>query len=226
MNAKLSTQKIKKLATEEKANIVGVADLTLLKGIFASPENLLNSYKYGVSIGVNLEQYGGYDNSTEDNAFAQLEKTAKRLSEYIRSKGFKSKIVPCDKRIERNGPLHWKGEISHKAIAKAAGLGWIGKSTLLVTPNFGSRICLITILTNMPLIADQPARNRCGDCKKCVESCPLNALVGAKFSDHPDKLEEAIDVLKCGSYISKTWRKGELCYSCLLACPYGKKKTV
>lgn len=224
MNRRLLTQKIKDLATEKGANIVGIADLKLLKGIFTYPKNLLDRYKYGVSVAVNLEQYGHYDNTTEEKAFAYLEKIARYVEEYIRSQGFKSKIIPCDKRVRREGTLYWKGAISHKAVAKTAGLGWIGKSTLLVTPNFGPRVCLITILTDIPLVPNRPKKNKCSTCKECINSCPINALVEIKFDYHPNKLEETFDVSKCGPYIEKTWDMQNICWSCLLACPYGKTK--
>lgn len=224
MNTQLSTQRIRDLAMGKGADIIGIADLTLLKGIFTYPKNLLKRYKYGISIGVNLEQYNGYDNTTEYKAFAYLEEIAKHVEEYIRRQGFKSKVIPCDQRVKREGPLYWKGVISHKAVAKTAGLGWTGKSMLLITSNFGPRVCLITILTNISLVPNQPEKNKCGDCKECIKSCPLNALIEVDFDDYPDKLEEAFDVSKCGPYIEKTWDMGNICWSCLLACPYGKKQ--
>ena len=223
MNTQLSTQRIIDLAMEKGADIIGIADLTLLKGIFTYPNNLLKIYKYGISIGVHLEQYNGYDNTTEYKAFAYLEEIAKHVQEYIRRQGSKSKVIPCDQRVKREGPLYWKGVLSHKAVAKTAGLGWVGKSMLLITSNFGPRVCLITILTNISLMPNQPEKNKCGDCKECIKSCPLNALVEVDFDDYPDKLEKAFDVSKCGPYIEKTWGMGNICWSCLLACPYGKK---
>lgn len=224
MNTQLSTQKIKDLAMGKSADIVGIADLTLLKGIFTYPKNLLRRYKYGVSVAVNLEQYGHYDNTTECKAFAYLEEIAEHVGGYIQSQGYKSEIIPCDERVRRKGPLFWKGAISHKAIAKTAGLGWIGKSMLLITPNFGPRVCLITILTDIPLVPNRPKKNKCGTCKECINSCPINALVEVNFDYHPNKLEEAFDVSKCGPYIEKTWDMQNICWSCLLACPYGKTK--
>jgi epoxyqueuosine reductase QueG len=116
------------------------------------------------------------------------------------------------------------GEISHKAVAKAAGLGWIGKSMLLVTPEFGPKVCLITVLTNMPLSAGQPFRNMCGECDKCVKVCPVKALTSISFEDHPQKIEEAFNVEKCGRWIDKTWDDGKICYVCMLICPKGKRR--
>jgi len=224
MNIQLFTQSIKDIAIGQGADIIGIADLKLLEGIFTHPKNLLERYKYGISVAVSLEQHNGYDNTTEDKAFACLEKIALNIEKYIQRQGYNGKIIPCDKRVRRDGALFWKGAISHKAVAKTAGLGWIGKSMLLITSNFGPRVCLITILTNMPLVPNQPEKNKCGNCKECIKSCPVNALVKVSFDDHPGKLEEAFNVSLCGPYIEKTWDRGNICWSCVLACPFGKKQ--
>ena len=95
---------------------------------------------------------------------------------------------------------------------------------LLVTPSFGPRVCLITILTDMPLIPDIPSEKKCGTCKECIRACPINALIDVNFDDHPKKLEESFNVTKCGPWIDKTWYKGKICYDCMLACPWGKQE--
>lgn len=101
MNTQQLTLQIKDLATEKGADIVGVPDLTLLKDIFTYPKDLLRKYRYGVSIGVNLEQYGSYNNTTENRAFLYLRKIAKYVGECIRSQGLESEVIPCGKRVKR-----------------------------------------------------------------------------------------------------------------------------
>lgn len=224
MYKQLLTQQIKNLAAQHSADITGVADLELLSGIFTQPSDLLEKYRFGISIVANLDQYGIYDNATENKAFTLLQKIAEQVEKYIKSKGYKTKIIPCDKRVEEEGPFYWKGEISHKAIAKAAGLGWIGKSMLLITPKFGPRVCLISILTDIDLVPNEPYENKCGNCKECVKACPINALTELNFNDHPENLKEVLDVSKCGPYIDKTWDEGRICWNCLLVCPGGRKK--
>ena len=129
-----------------------------------------------------------------------------------------------DKRVAHNSPLYWRGEVPHKAAAKMAGLGWTGKSTLLVTPEFGPRVCLATVLTDMPVPTGKPMRNKCGSCRMCAVSCPINALKGSAFDDHPSDVADAIDVKKCGALVNRTWADGSMCYECMLACPKGKRK--
>ena len=70
--------------------------------------------------------------------------------------------------------------LPHKTVATRAGLGWIGKSGLLVTPQYGGAIRLSSLLTDAELDYDEPVvRSRCGTCGLCVEQCPAGALRGA-----------------------------------------------
>lgn len=224
MDKNLQTEKMKALAAEYGADLVGVADLSLLKGIFAHPPTLLTKYKYAISLAVNLQQYDRYDNTTEERAFSTLDKIAISLKAYIEKKGYGAEVVPPDERVGNKEPLIWKGAISHKAVAKAAGLGWIGKSMLLVTPQYGPRVCLATILTDMTLTPDKPIPNQCGNCVECVKACPVNALTGASFDNHPENLAQALYLKKCAAWIDKTWDEGRICYECMLVCPWGKSR--
>ncbi len=75
----------------------------------------------------------------------------------------------------------WKGYVDHgplleRAFAERAGLGFIGKNTNLITPQFGSWVFLAEVITDLALINDEPATNQCGTCRKCIEACPTDAL--------------------------------------------------
>jgi epoxyqueuosine reductase len=70
-----------------------------------------------------------------------------------------------------------KGHVSHKLLAAAAGLGWRGRNNLLVTARYGSRIRLVSILTDMPIeAANSPVEMSCGSCRACLASCPAGAI--------------------------------------------------
>jgi epoxyqueuosine reductase QueG len=71
-------------------------------------------------------------------------------------------------------------KISHKMIATRAGLGWIGKTNLLITKKFGPRVRLVSILTDKHIkSAHQPVnKSRCGTCDKCISACPAQAANG------------------------------------------------
>ena len=74
--------------------------------------------------------------------------------------------------------------VLEKALAEKAGLGWIGKHSLLLNSNAGSWFFLGEIFTNLPLPIDTPSTvDHCGSCKACITVCPTNAIVGPKQLD-------------------------------------------
>jgi len=222
---RMREEELRKIAKMNGADLVGFADMRELKGFFTYTDELTKDLPYGVCLAVGLDKWGRYDSSTEDDfSFPLLEHVAREIKKGVERMGFSAKIILPDKRVAHNSPLYWRGEVSHKAAAKTAGLGWIGRSTLLVTPEFGPRVCLATVLTDMPLPAGKPMKNKCGSCKMCAISCPLRVLKGPRFVDHPREVGDAIDVKKCGALVNRTWADGSICYECMLACPIGKKK--
>lgn len=73
-----------------------------------------------------------------------------------------------------------------------AGLGWIGRNTSLIIPGMGSYFFLGEIICNVSFDYDTPMKNRCGNCRRCIESCPTSALVADKV----------LDARKCLSYLT------------------------
>ncbi|MFA5291781.1 MAG: tRNA epoxyqueuosine(34) reductase QueG [Phycisphaerae bacterium] len=115
--------------------------------------------------------------------------------------------------------------IAEKALAARAGLGFIGKNRLLINPKLGSFLLLGELITNLPLETNEPKLSSCGDCRKCIDACPTDALS-----------EEQFDARRCISYLTIE-HKGRIspelkdkmdshlfgCEQCLLACPYNEK---
>ena len=115
-----------------------------------------------------------------------------------------------------------------KAYAQKAGLGFMGKNTLLITKEFGSFVLLGEILTTAVLDYDQPATGTCGTCTRCLDACPTKAITA------PGKL----DARRCISYLTienkaeipEEFRKpmGEWIFGCDICqdvCPYNKVNT-
>ncbi|WP_339228908.1 tRNA epoxyqueuosine(34) reductase QueG [Oceanobacillus sp. FSL K6-2867] len=71
------------------------------------------------------------------------------------------------------------GELSDRAVAERAGIGFSGKNTSIITPEFGSFVYLGEMITNIPFVPDAPLEDSCGDCTKCMDACPTGALVEA-----------------------------------------------
>ncbi|MRG86817.1 tRNA epoxyqueuosine(34) reductase QueG [Salinibacillus xinjiangensis] len=69
------------------------------------------------------------------------------------------------------------GELADKEVAARAGLGYTGKNTVLITPEYGSYVYLGEMITNIPFAPDQPVEEDCGDCTLCLDVCPTGALV-------------------------------------------------
>ena len=80
--------------------------------------------------------------------------------------------------------------ILEKALAAKSGLGWIGKNNLLINPKYGSYFFLGEIYINLPLSIDDPIKNYCGNCTKCLQACPTKALIAAN----------QLDAARCLSY--------------------------
>ncbi len=82
--------------------------------------------------------------------------------------------------------------VLEKALAQKAGLGWIGKHSNLLNRESGSWFFLGEIYTDLPLPTDQPLKNHCGDCVRCIDVCPTGAIVGPY----------QVDARKCISYLT------------------------
>jgi epoxyqueuosine reductase len=116
------------------------------------------------------------------------------------------------------------GELSDRAVAERAGIGWSGKNTSIITPEFGSYVYLGDMITNLPFEPDQPMEDQCGTCNKCIEVCPTGALVKGG----------QLNAQRCIAYLTQT--KGFLpdefrreignriygCDTCQTVCPKNK----
>jgi epoxyqueuosine reductase QueG len=163
-----------------------------------------------------------YRHHTYDVVNQLLDQIGLRVANVIQQEGFRAFPVPASKRTSDELIA---GIFSQKLAAHLAGLGWIGKSCLLITPDHGPRVRWIAVLTDAPLApTGTPMEPRCGKCTECVDICPVHAFTGRPF--HEDEPREArFDAAACDQYFKDLEKSGRpaACGMCLWVCPHGRK---
>lgn len=176
-------QALKELSIGEGMSLFGVADITSIKQYFnIEPPYILNTLQFGISIGYRLSDNiieGLIDGPTKIYSMhyrrinTLLDLTALKITAYIQQKGFCALPIPASQIIDWQKEI---GHLSHKMVARYAGLGWIGRNNLLINSLFGSKVRYATILTNLPLTADSPIDGNCKGCAECINVCPVGAI--------------------------------------------------
>lgn len=112
-----------------------------------------------------------YRHNSYDTVNAALDAMALQIAGTLQRAGYRALPVPASKRAD-NGKI--AGIFSQKLAAHLAGLGWIGKSCLLITPDHGPRVRWVTVLTDAPLHPTGiPLEPRSGECTACADICPV-----------------------------------------------------
>ena len=117
------------------------------------------------------------------------------------------------------------GELSDRAVAERAGIGFSGKNTSIITEEFGSFVYLGEMITNIPFIPDEPVDDSCGDCTICMDACPTGALVGDGGQLNAQRciafLTQTKDFLP-DEFRSKIGNRVYGCDTCQQVCPRNK----
>jgi len=231
--------RIKEIADTWGADFYGVADLSPAHdAILAQGGPLIAAYPRAISVGITLlntivdqlpqranravavnYRHHGYEVINQ-----RLDLFVSRLSSLLQREGWQALPVPASKRVDDERIC---AAFSHKMAAHLAGLGWIGKSCLLVTPEKGPRVRWATVLTDAPLpVTGEPMEERCGSCNDCVDICPVNAFTGESFRATEPR-EKRFDAGRCDRNFAAMRKKDSelaVCGLCLYVCPYGKQR--
>jgi epoxyqueuosine reductase len=215
-----NNSEIEVLCRQWGAALFGVADLRSFKKeeLLLSPE-LIDRHPFAISVGYHLSD--AILDEIEDRPtplyFQHYQRTnilldtiGLILNNAIQTLGFQAVPIPASQLVDWEKQ---RGHLSHKHVARAAGMGWIGRNNLLVNERFGARIRLLTVLTDLPLQVHSRSARDCGSCHACVAVCPAGAI-----KERP----EDFDHLRCYEQLkvfSKTLRfSHHICGVCIKAC--------
>jgi ferredoxin len=218
------TGKIKSLAGASTADLVGIApgdafsadelgDLGRAFGPVRSIVVLAQRVVDPVQT-VRFFSEGGYGQSEIACAYydAMLRDACWRAVEILHEAGRRATIA----RNQRYGAADPRHNISYKKAAVLAGLGAVGRSNLLIHPQWGPWLRLRTVVTDAPLALDARVDfSPCGDCRRCVEACPSGALSDTGFARDKCEIGGPAGAVRISPH-------GKInCEECVRACPVG-----
>ncbi|MDZ7264986.1 MAG: hypothetical protein ONB16_10405 [candidate division KSB1 bacterium] len=204
--------------------LFGTCSLQQVKASFYLTEEELKGLTHAISLAVPLSEAvldGVVDQPTllykwhYRQANVQLDKLAFLLAMRIQEVGHRALPIPASQVVDWQKQV---GHVSHRHVAAAAGLGWLGRNNLLVTRRYGSHQRLVTILTDLPLPEGEEQAFGCGDCYDCISACPVSAI-GQRSNEH--NFQRCFQLLD--SFSKKRGIGLHICGICVKACK-GRKE--
>ena len=157
----------------------------------------------------------------------RLDALGMKCEEFLIDQGYRA-YAQTKKRLGTDFGEFNSFELPHKTIATRAGLGWIGKSALFTTKDYGSALRMSSVLTDAPLEVGKPIlKSRCGKCMECKDAC-LGGAISGKEWNYKLKRNDFYDDKKCEKYALKVSEENlgkpdTVCGKCIFACPHTQK---
>ncbi len=156
---------------------------------------------------------------------AKLDSLCLDAIRFIENKGYNAFPIAASQSTNDDKSAY-RGIFAHKTGACLSGLGYIGKNALLYTKEFGSKVRLATVLTDMPLERQRDIiTGGCGDCDICKKACPAGAISGINYEVGMNR-DDFFSAEKCSSNM-KTYKdigRGAVCGICIKVCPKNRLK--
>ncbi len=214
---------VKKIAAQSGADACGVAGADSFAGAPEGfrPSDILAEARSVIVFGKQFPEGTFRAKSTapytmvRNQLILALDTIALNLSYKIEEKGYLAVPIPSSEPYEYwdSQRRHGRGILSLKHAAQLAGLGSIGKNTLLITREYGNRLWLGGLITNLELPPDPPAESFCpDDCRICLDACPQSAL-DATTIDQKKCREICFSSTEGGGWLIK-------CNLCRVECPF------
>jgi epoxyqueuosine reductase QueG len=210
---------MKAFAQEQGFSLFGVADVTAAREEFYLDKEIAARFDRALVFGKRIldpviEEIKDRPTSLYFHHYRQLnfflDRGALITASYIQEQGFQALPIPASQVIDWERHL---GHVSHRKMGLLAGLGWMGRNNLLVNPDLGARFRLVTVLTDMLLEAGEPLKDDCGVCRRCLATCPAEAI--------KEKLED-FDYIACYEKLREFRKSGivgqHICGVCIKAC--------
>jgi epoxyqueuosine reductase len=207
-------------------DLFGVADITSVRDEFLIERDTRDRFDRALSLGKRLlfsvlDDIRDRPTALYMHHYRQvnflLDRAALLTAGFIQERGYGALPIAASQIIDWDNQ---KAHVSHKRAGELAGLGWLGRSNLLVHPEFGSQFRLVTILTDMPIVAASPLEMDCGACRRCITVCPAHAIKDTR---------DEFDHRACFEKLKEFRRRGLvgqfICGVCVKACPGGQKLT-
>lgn len=213
---------IAQLLQNEEIALLGFADLKEIP-----PENR-QDLPYGICFAIALRTFPSTGTPTAEyyQEYRQINSRLKEISFFLEAKlqekGFRAYSLARNRQND-----DYRTALPFKTLATRSGLGWVGKSSTLITKQYGNAVRLNGVLTDMPLETAEPMNTSlCGDCKKCVESCPAQAITGNEWKLGVDR-NDLVDPFVCKNKVIERGHSLGItvgsCGICIAVCPYTKK---
>lgn len=220
------TDSLKALMRQQGIDIFGTSDVSE-----AVPEKFRKT-PYAITLGVRLSDAvmdEVKDGPTKNyfhhyrTANAFLDMCAMRCVIELQREGYMAVAIPASQTTNEAGIA---GDFQHKTAANLAGLGFIGKSALFITNEFGPRVRFATVLTDMKFSGAGVKQPECGSCNACARACPCGAITGRMW-EKGVRREELVDAALCSKHMKDKYEmigRGAVCGICVAVCPFGNRK--
>lgn len=204
------------------------AGMFYLKTQEAKRVDLNNVLPGAKTVVICAKPFHGEPNTNKKNEKAVLARYASGKDYHLELKPLVEQIANQIDRLHSSKSLAYvdTGPLSERSFAANAGLGWIGKNAMLIHKEWGSWLWLASIITTAEIASDTITTDHCGNCRKCLDACPTDALLnGLRMVDsnkcisywnieHRGKIPDAI------SHKMSPWLLG--CDICQEVCPWNE----